>query len=121
MTDTAADPYRCPTPCDPDCVINGWGCHEAHALPKRREHDLDACEARTAVANLKWLLDTGWLTQLGACVIPVGHPPMYFAALRVEGRRVEVTFTGASVPEAVGKVATWAREGAAWRSRSGGG
>lgn len=111
MTDTTADPYRCPTPCDPDCEINAFGCHEAHSLPNRREHDLDACEARTAVGNLRWLADTGRFVQLGRCGPPDASVSMYFMTVRHEGEhRVTVSFYGASVPEAAGKAAEWARE-----------
>ena len=38
------DLYTCPTPCDTDCEINGWGCHEQHLPRWKREHDPDECE-----------------------------------------------------------------------------
>lgn len=59
------EPYRCPTPCDPDCEINGWGCHEAHAMPVQRVHEPEACEARALAGNLRWLVDNGWQFQFG--------------------------------------------------------
>jgi hypothetical protein len=58
-------PYRCPTPCDEDCELNGWGCHEYHDERKRWEHDAEACEARMLAGNLRWLLDMGWRVSLG--------------------------------------------------------
>ena len=34
-------PYRCPTPCDPDCTT---GCHERHNVRERQAHNPDDCE-----------------------------------------------------------------------------
>lgn len=65
MTQPASEVYRCPTPCDGDCEINGWGCHEAHGAPSRRGHDPGACEALMLAGNLRWLLDAGWRVALG--------------------------------------------------------
>jgi hypothetical protein len=98
-------PYRCPTLCDPDCEINGWGCHEGHDVPSRREHDPEACEARTAMGNLRWLAETGRFVQLGRCGTPDGFKPMYFAAVRMTTDRITVNFYGASVAEAAGATA----------------
>ena len=67
MTGPAAMPYRCPTPCDDDCEISGWGCHECHDVPSHREHDPEACEARMLASNLRWLLDAGWRVTFGRC------------------------------------------------------
>lgn len=58
-------PYRCPTPCDEDCEINGWGCHEAHAY--RKDHDPAACEDRMLAANLAWLLGAGLDVEVAPC------------------------------------------------------
>lgn len=58
-------PYRCPTPCDEDCEISGWGCHECHDVPSHRGHDPGACEARMLAANLRVLVDGGWQAQFG--------------------------------------------------------
>jgi hypothetical protein len=57
-------PYRCPTPCDEDCELNGWGCHEAHGERKRWEHDAEACEARMLAGSLRWLLGAGLDVQV---------------------------------------------------------
>jgi hypothetical protein len=59
------DPYRCPTLCDDDCEINGWGCHEGHDVQSHREHDASACEALALAGNLRWLADNGWQFQYG--------------------------------------------------------
>jgi hypothetical protein len=109
VTDTDAGPYRCPTPCDPDCEINAHGCHETHDVPSHREHDPTDCAMRTLEGNILWLIDAGWFLQIGRRGVPDGRPPMWFAALRKSGRQVDVTFTGVSVAEAAGKAAEWAR------------
>jgi hypothetical protein len=70
-------PYRCPTSCDEDCEINGWGCHECHGVPTRREHDPEACEARMLAGNLRWLLDEGWQAELARVSSPRDYPEPY--------------------------------------------
>jgi hypothetical protein len=65
VADSSVAPYRCPTLCDPDCEINGWGCHEGHVPAWKREHDPDACEARALAGNLRWLADQGWQVTYG--------------------------------------------------------
>lgn len=60
------DLYNCPTPCDEDCEINGWGCHEAHDIPSHHEHDPADCEGRMLAANLRCLIDAGLLVTFGA-------------------------------------------------------
>jgi hypothetical protein len=59
------DPYTCPTLCDTDCEVNGWGCHEAHDVPSHREHDPAGCEGRQLADNLRSLIDAGWKIQFG--------------------------------------------------------
>jgi hypothetical protein len=98
----AAGPYRCPTPCDDDCEINGWGCHEAHAMPKQREHDPEACEARTLVANLRWLFAGGWMVELGRADTE-REDVTFWANVRRTGDLWSVHWSGASVAEAAGK------------------
>lgn len=107
-----AAPYRCPTPCDEDCEINGWGCHESHIPTWKREHDLQACEAKMLEENILHLIDAGWFLQIGGCGVPEGRPPMWFAALRKPEKRVQVSHYGASIAVAVGKAAEWVRQGA---------
>jgi hypothetical protein len=65
MTQPASEVYHCPTPCDDDCEINGWGCHEAHDIPSHREHGPEACEAQSLAGSLRWLADNGWQFQYG--------------------------------------------------------
>lgn len=67
MGAVTGQPYRCPASCDEDCEINGWGCHEAHGVPSHREHDVEACEARTLAGNLSWLLAAGLDVQVAPC------------------------------------------------------
>lgn len=66
--------YRCPTPCDDDCEINGWACHEAHDVRSHWEHDPEACEARQLAGNLRWLLDAGWRVAFDR--YPEPHDPV---------------------------------------------
>jgi hypothetical protein len=66
----SADTCACPTPCDTDCEVNGWGCHEAHDVPGHRAHDPGACEARQLAANLRNLIDAGWKVQFGKHPVP---------------------------------------------------
>lgn len=112
MTETTPAPYRCPTPCDPDCELNGWSCHEFHQVPWKRGHDPQACESQALTANILSLVDAGWFLQIGRCEVPDGQPPVWFAALRRPAMQVEATHYGPSVAEAAGKAAQWAREGA---------
>lgn len=42
---TIVPPAPCPTGCDDDCELNPDGCHEWHAVPSRRDHDPEQCEA----------------------------------------------------------------------------
>ena len=70
-----ADLYTCPTPCDTDCEINGWGCHEAHDVPPHREHDPAGCEGRQLASNLRSLIDAGFKVQFGRH--PVAHQGRY--------------------------------------------
>ena len=65
MTTEAQAPYRCPTPCDEDCEIQGWGCHERHAYDK--DHDPEACEALTLAGSLAWLLAAGLKVRVAPC------------------------------------------------------
>lgn len=80
-------PYRCPTSCDEDCEINGWGCHECHDVPSHREHDPEACEARMLAANLRWLLDAGWLVTFGRYQEPLHDPAEPWFGRIVSARR----------------------------------
>lgn len=60
------------------------------------------------------LADAGRFVQLGRCGPPDASVPMYFMTVRrKDEHRVTVSFYGASVPEAAGKAAEWAREGTA--------
>lgn len=70
-------PYSCPTPCDPDCEINGWGCHEAHDVPSHRVHGTEECKAMTLAANLRTLVESGWLVQFGESRGPDGSPACF--------------------------------------------
>jgi hypothetical protein len=104
-------PYRCPTPCDEDCELNGWGCHEAHAEPKRQEHDPGACEARMLAASLRWLLGARWEVEVFS-QDPAADPLEPWRARPRSGRRHVTQFTAASPGEALARAREWAeREG----------
>lgn len=100
-------PYRCPTSCDDDCELNGWGCHEAHAEPKRREHDPAACEARMLAGNLAWMIAADWQVQFGRYAGERGGLTPFWAHL-VNGSMRAMTFDGASSGEAVLLARKWA-------------
>lgn len=100
-------PYRCPTSCDEDCEINGWGCHECHDIPAHREHDPEACEARMLAGNLRSLLDGGHAVEL------VRHPevPERLEPVRIQVRKGAawtVRF-GAGAGDALAKAVEWSR------------
>lgn len=103
-------PYSCPAPCDPDCEINGWGCHDAHLTPSRRVHGVEECKAMTLAANLRSLVESGWLAQFGESRGPDGSPAGCYASLRRMGGLWSVNFTGRGVAEATGKARAWAAQ-----------
>jgi hypothetical protein len=103
-----ASPYRCPTPCDEDCEINGWGCHEAHGMPAHREHDPAPCEALMLAGNLRWLLNAGWRVTLGRYQDRSGALEPWFARL-VSARRDMPFLDGASPGDVAAKAVEWSR------------
>lgn len=110
---TGADaPHRCPTPCDEDCEINGWGCHEAHAMPVQRVHEPEMCEARALAGNLRHLLDAGWEVEVFK-VWPAADPVTpWHCRLRRDRKHVKDVASsgpGAALAEAV----EWSRKPAA--------
>jgi hypothetical protein len=60
MTTVTTDPHTCPTLCDTDCEVNGWGCH-----------DPAGCEGRQLADKLRALIDAGFKIQFGKH--PVAH------------------------------------------------
>jgi hypothetical protein len=103
----ASQPYRCPTPCDDDCEINGWGCHEGHQVPTRRDHDPGACEALMLAGNLRWLIDAGWRVAL--CRYEdrdAGLLDPFFAALTSPRENMHVQ-DGVSPGDALAKARAW--------------
>lgn len=101
-------PYRCPTPCDGDCEINGWGCHECHDVPSHREHDPEACEARQLAGNLRWLADSGWQFQFGRLRDRLAIEP-YWAHL-VSSSLTYQRQDGVSLGDVAAKAREWAQE-----------
>jgi hypothetical protein len=115
MTRPANEVYRCPTPCDDDCELNGWSCHEAHDVPSRREHDAAACEALALAGNLRWLLDAGWRVALGRCREPHDPAQPWYLQMMIVGsaqnmRHLDGTGPGDLLARAVERLQ---REGAA--------
>lgn len=104
------DPYRCPTPCDEDCEINGWGCHEAHALPAQRVHDPEACEARALAGNLRWLLDEARQEfELARASTPADYLEPYHLQFRRSGTVTWRVMLGVSPGDALAKAVDWLR------------
>lgn len=105
-------PYRCSTPCDEDCEINGWGCHEAHGEPKRQEHDPAGCEGRALAGSLRQLIDAGWKVRLGRHPVPHDGLEWYYAE-PVDRSGASWVFHGVSPGEAIARAREWSeREGA---------
>lgn len=69
-----------------------------------------ACDAHNAVIDLAWLLDAGWLAQLGEARAPDNSPAGYYACVRRMGAIVSVTFTGGTVADAAAKAREWAEK-----------
>lgn len=86
------DPYRCPTPCDEDCELNGWGCHEGHEARKRWEHDAEACEALALAGNLRWLLDAGWRLAIGRHRKPRDPVQPWYLEMAIGGERPDMHY-----------------------------
>ena len=101
-------PYRCPTSCDEDCEINGWGCHEAHDVPSHREHDVDACEGRALAGNLRHLVDAGWQARFGRHPVPHAGLEWYYTELAPHATIGVWIFHGVSPGEAVFRAREWA-------------
>ena len=114
MTQPASKPYRCPTSCDPDCELNGHGCHEAHGAWQHWEHDPGACEALMLAGNLRLLLDAGWRVALGRFREPRDPAfPWYLQMFIVGDARNMHSLEGASPGEVlVQAVELLRREGA---------
>jgi hypothetical protein len=108
---TAAAPYRCPTSCDDDCEINGWGCHEAHDVPSHREHDPGACEAQMLAANLNRLVGMGFEIVTGTAKGP-GASGVFAALERLDLDELP-EFTAAGTASALGAALEWAEREAA--------
>ena len=108
------EPYRCPTPCDEDCEINGWGCHEAHDVPSHREHDPGACEARMLAGNLRWLLDDARQEfELARASARADYLEPYRLQFRRSGTVTWRVMLGAGPGDALAKAVDWLRrEGA---------
>jgi hypothetical protein len=103
------DPYRCPTPCDDDCEINGWGCHEAHDVPSHWDHDPEACEARALAGNLRWLADNGWQFQYGR-LRDRTEPQPYWACLTNAPTLKFQRQDGVSLGEVALRAREWAQQ-----------
>jgi hypothetical protein len=97
-----ASPYRCLTPCDGDCEIQGWGCHERHAYDK--DHDPEACEALTLAGNLAWLLAVGWLVRFGHYT----DRPQFSVCLANPHRNMRI-IDAATPGEAAAKAVEWSQ------------
>lgn len=110
--------YRCPTPCDPDCEINGWGCHEAHGYPTHREHDPGECEARALAGNLRWLVDAGWMVTVARHRDPLHILEPYYARLAAEDREGHA-WPGVSPGDVVAKAWNGQRQKASRRDNPG--
>jgi hypothetical protein len=110
MTQPASDaPYRCPTPCDDDCEINGWGCHEAHGERKRWQHDPEACEALMLAGNLRSLWDADWEVEVFK-MWPAADPlTPWRCRLRHDRRHVQ-GFTATGPGDALAKAVEWSRQ-----------
>jgi hypothetical protein len=67
-----------------------------------------ACSDHNAVLDLAWLLDAGWLAQLGQARAPDNSPAGYYASVRRMGDLVSVNFTGGTVGKAAAKAREWA-------------
>jgi hypothetical protein len=50
LAEATAVPSVCPTRCDPDCTDP---CHEAHAIPRKRDHDPADCPSSAPDAGLR--------------------------------------------------------------------
>ena len=107
------DPYRCPTPCDKDCEINGWGCHEAHDVRSHWEHDASACEALALTGNLRALWRAGWEVEVFE-MRPAADPlTPWHCRLRKDRKHVQ-GFTETGHGAALARAVEWSqREGAA--------
>ena len=104
------DPYRCPTPCDPDCEINGWGCHEGHVPTWKREHDLEACEARMLAGNLRWLLDDERQEfELARASSAHAYLEPYHLGFRKSGTVTWRVMLGVSPGDALARAVDWLR------------
>jgi hypothetical protein len=102
-------PYRCPTSCDEDCEINGWGCHECHDVPSHREHEPEACEARMLAGNLRALWDAGHEVEVFK-MWPAADPlTPWHCLLRRERRHVR-GFTSVSPGAALAEAVEWSRQ-----------
>lgn len=102
--------YRCPTHCDEDCEINGWGCHECHDIPSHREHDPEACEARMLAGNLRALVDGNWQAQFGRLTdaAAVERYWVQLVNLSLSFKR----FDGVSPGDVAAQARAWAEQGA---------
>lgn len=110
---TVTAPYRCPTSCDDDCEINGWGCHEAHDVPTHREHDPGACEARTLEASLRWLLEAGWQIRLQRHDVPER-----FYSVLLQSDTQAWSCGGVSPGEVLAKAREWSEQEGATPTRA---
>lgn len=97
------EPYICPTPCDTDCEINGWGCHEAHHIPSHREHDPGACEARMLAGNLRWLVDDGMEVEFGCYPDPREKLERYYVRAGRREDSLRYVFHGVNPGDAIAK------------------
>lgn len=103
---SGSTPYRCPTPCDEDCEINGWGCHECHDVPSHRTHDVDGCEARMLAGSLQWLADAGFDVVTGTAKAP-GATAFYVALEHLDFDEPE-EFKGGSIGGVMAAAQEWA-------------
>lgn len=99
--------YRCPTPCDDDCELHGWGCHEAHGERKRWEHDAEECERRTWVEGFLRLLDAGWSVNLRRPLQPADPLEPFGIELIDRAEAVRFRCDGASSGETLARAVDW--------------
>lgn len=85
-----------------------WKADTEFGMLDTRELAAEACADHNAALDLAWLLDAGWIAELGRHLAPGNSPAGYRVTVRRSGDLMSVNFTGETIAGAAAKAREWA-------------